>query len=163
MRVQDLTRQMARQLRQYAGNGSITIGIHDDARDYPELETGLSADLGKVVFIGYIHEMGLTAYRKYYKWLYKAIDANRQEITEELIRVFRLSENNRNRRRALLDQLGETEVKKVRKNVDNNTIGLPANEESTLIQKGRKGLGNTPMVATGHLVSTIDYKVGRVE
>ena len=155
-------RNGAQRLIRYGGEGELSVGLHHDAQDYPQLETGrqqLSGYVSQVVFVGFIHEMGLTKNKKYKQWLYKAIELNNSERTRELVRVFRQSENNVARRRQLLDTLGRNEIRKVRLNVDQNRINLPANEPSTLERKD----SNTPMINTKHLVGQLDYKVENVE
>ena len=137
------------------------VGLLPTAHDYPEHEWGQDRPANfssKVLFVGTIHEKGLTADGKYKGWLSKAITKDSYKIRHRILMILRKGLDNKTRKREGLEDLGEDLASSTRHNVDNNNIGLPANEPSTQMSKG----GNSPMVDTEHLIQQIDYKVIKV-
>jgi len=127
----------------------VTIGLQADAQDY--------ADGTSILMVAVSGEYGnARANVKPRRFLSSAILKDKTfylDKTKKILKVYK--KGNTNFVNVAMTELGRQGVVKVQKNIENNTIGMHANAESTARAKG----GNQPMVDTGHLVRQITYKV----
>ncbi len=152
--LQDKVVKMTRSINK---NNSVTIGLHEDAQDYPRREGG--KELGKneitsVVMIGAIHEFGVGKMpsRPWLSLSFKYDKSINDKMMKDAMRVYTKTPEALG---AELDKVGKAAAKSMREHVFSNDIGLLENAESTQLRKG----GNTPLVDTQHMVRQIDYKV----
>ncbi len=152
--LQDKVVKMTRSINK---NNSVTIGLHEDAQDYPRREGG--KELGKneitsVVMIGAIHEFGVGDMQSR-PWLSRSFRFDKSINDKMMKGAIWAYTRNPDVLGDALDRVGKAAATSMREHIFRNDIGLLENAESTQLRKG----GNTPLVDTQHMVRQIDYKV----
>jgi hypothetical protein len=137
-------------------HGAIRVGIHPDAQDYAGREKGEDLPSGaatSVAFVAALHEFGTSRFPAR-PWLSNSIKADRAFYDEKIQEAAKDAALNPSKIGGAMAALGEISVRKIQNHIEANDIGLKANKESTARRKG----GNTPLIDTGHLVRSIDWK-----
>jgi hypothetical protein len=136
-----------------ANSNELTVGLHDDAQDYPA-EDGEEAT--SVVMVGAVQQFG-TKTVPARPWLTESFDRNEPKLTREMRKILKDFWRDPKIITAELHWLGAMAVDNMKYEVENNSFGFRGNAMSTILAKGR----NKPLVDTKHMVSQLDYKVGK--
>ena len=137
-------------------NGTVEVGLHPDAQDYPEKEKGLDIPVGyatSVVLVGAVHEFGNNHVPKR-PWLSASIKQDKDFYQRSIRKVMKGGVEDNAKIAEGMKALGEIAVKNVQSHVESNSIGMVPNAPSTIRQKG----GDQPLVDTSHLLRQVDWK-----
>ena len=145
-----------KKLSAFAGKGNVRVGIFSDTQDYKDDGQPVpDGYISKIIMVAYIHEYGLGVVRR--PWLGASFKKDKKKHDKWMIKALRKSVDNKNKRKKQLKKLGIKAVESVQDHIEDNDIGLAANEEATIKQKG----GNSPLIETRHFIRHIDYRIGK--
>jgi len=132
-------------LNKYKHKASISVGIHEDAPDYPD---GTS-----LAMVANILEFGTEKIPEY-RWLEKSVVADKSIYTALFTKALRRAKDSKAQFNLSMEEIGKRAVNAVQQHVERNDIGLPANKPATQNMKG----GDSPLIDSRHLIRNIDYK-----